>query len=105
MESIIADNLQRIDQSVYHALQAPDLSSLDRGGEVRIENAPVSDPGNRAAPTERRELLFLLSHSTHHHTLIAMICRPQGVTMADEFGVAPSALKYRQRSQTSGCVQ
>jgi hypothetical protein len=52
----------------------------------------------------RRELQFLLSHTVHHYALIAMICRQYGVGVEEDFGVAPSTLKYR-RQMAQACAQ
>lgn len=45
----------------------------------------------------QRELQFLVSHTVHHYALIAIILRIQGVEPAEEFGVAPSTLRYREQ--------
>ena len=42
-----------------------------------------------------RELDFLLSHTVHHYAIIAVLCRLQNVAVAQDFGVAPSTLRYR----------
>jgi uncharacterized damage-inducible protein DinB len=41
-----------------------------------------------------RELDFLLSHTVHHYSLIAMLLRIHEINPGDEFGVAPSTLNY-----------
>lgn len=41
-----------------------------------------------------RELEFLLSHTVHHHALIAEKLKSLGIETALEFGVAPSTLKF-----------
>lgn len=40
------------------------------------------------ASTLQRELLFLQSHSIHHHAMIAAMCRLHGVDVEEGFGVA-----------------
>lgn len=52
----------------------------------------------QATSSVMRELEFLSSHTTHHHAIIAMLCRMQNVTVADDFGVAPSTLRYRAQT-------
>ncbi|MCV6603729.1 MAG: hypothetical protein OIF34_00375, partial [Porticoccaceae bacterium] len=47
------------------------------------------------ASTVGRELIFLHGHTTHHHSLMALIMRLQDKTVDSEFGFAPSTLKYR----------
>lgn len=44
----------------------------------------------------KRELQFLLSHTVHHYALIALILKIQGYDTHEEFGVAPSTLKYHK---------
>jgi uncharacterized damage-inducible protein DinB len=44
-----------------------------------------------------RELQYLLSHTIHHYALIAMLSRRLGVEPDEEFGLAPSTQRYRQR--------
>src|SRR5687768_4212353 len=41
-----------------------------------------------------RELEFLHSHTIHHHALIAEKLNAFGVKLPDDFGVAPSTLKF-----------
>lgn len=47
------------------------------------------------ASTVGRELIFLHGHTTHHHSLMALIMRLQDKTVDTNFGYAPSTLKYR----------
>ena len=48
--------------------------------------------------TIKRELQFLLSHTIHHYSLIALALRVQGFDPGSEFGVAPSTLKYWRKT-------
>ena len=41
-----------------------------------------------------RELDFLLSHTVHHYSLIALLLRIYEIDPGEEFGVAPSTLEY-----------
>jgi len=59
------------------------------------------DPWSRSSV--RRELQFLISHTIHHYALIALILRHQGCDPAEEFGIAPSTLRYRAHG--SLCVR
>lgn len=59
-------------------------------------------PG-QAGLSVRRELEFLLSHTTHHYAIVAIICQLQGLSVGDEFGVAPSTLRHRAR-QLAECA-
>lgn len=46
--------------------------------------------------TFARELQFLASHTVHHYALIAIASRMQGIKPDEQFGIAPSTLKYLQ---------
>lgn len=48
-----------------------------------------------------RELEFLNSHTIHHFALIGFKLRVRGFVLPEEFGVAPSTLKYWSERQTS----
>lgn len=50
--------------------------------------------GGWSRSTLERELGFLLSHTIHHCSLIAVACRLQGIEVAPEFGLAPSTLRH-----------
>ena len=41
-----------------------------------------------------REIEFLQSHTIHHYSLIAMLLRSYAIEPDEEFGVAPSTLRY-----------
>ncbi|HEX6126188.1 MAG TPA: hypothetical protein VFZ23_12515 [Pyrinomonadaceae bacterium] len=43
-----------------------------------------------------REIEFLHSHTVHHYALIAKLVAATGRRLDDEFGVAPSTLRYRE---------
>ena len=46
-----------------------------------------------------RELVFLQSHSVHHYAVIAAILRLQNFEIDEEFGIAPSTLKYEHQQK------
>ena len=46
-----------------------------------------------------RELVFLQSHTVHHYAIIAAILKLQNVELDDEFGIAPSTLKYEHQQK------
>lgn len=50
-----------------------------------------------------RELEFLRSHTIHHFSLMAILLRFEGIEPGEEFGVAPSTLRYWQEEAT--CAQ
>lgn len=54
--------------------------------------SPQDEPW--AGSTVERELQVLMSHSVHHYALIAVVLRLNGHIPSEEFGVAPSTLRY-----------
>jgi len=46
-----------------------------------------------------RELVFLQSHTVHHYAIIAAILKLQNFEIDDEFGIAPSTLKYEHQQK------
>jgi uncharacterized damage-inducible protein DinB len=78
--------------------RAPALAN--RGLQLCSETAP----GIATASTVLRELEFLLSHTVHHYSLIAVMARLQGCEPDADFGVAPSTLKF-QRQQVASCAR
>lgn len=72
-------------------------AALDREIDVRMDTGESETrPWTRS--TVRRELQFLLSHTVHHYALIAMICHLFAQAVDEDFGVAPSTIKYRRRA-------
>ena len=51
-----------------------------------------------------RELEFLQSHTVHHYSLVAMLLRLHEIQPDEEFGVAPSTLRY-WREKEAACAQ
>ncbi|HKX30290.1 MAG TPA: DinB family protein [Blastocatellia bacterium] len=80
------------------------LSSLPRadeqsGVEVLLEgSSTLPNDSGWSRSSIRRELQFLLSHTIHHYALMALALRIQGFQPDEEFGVAPSTLKYWRKS-------
>jgi hypothetical protein len=46
-----------------------------------------------------REVEFVYSHTVHHHALIAEKLASYGITIIENFGVAPSTLEYWKRRE------
>ncbi len=59
--------------------------------EVSAETPDASEWGYSSV---KRELQFLLSHTIHHYSLVAVALRAQGFEPGADFGVAPSTLRY-----------
>jgi hypothetical protein len=90
IESELAQGLWSL-QEVARRLQG--LPSFSQLLLVRAEGPPGQDVWQVSSAA--RELEFLLSHTVHHHALIAVICRNMGIPVEDGFGIAPSTLRYR----------
>src|SRR4030095_7801706 len=58
------------------------------------DSAEEPDDSVWSRSSVKRELQFLLSHTIHHYSLIAVALRAQGFEPGVEFGVAPSTLQY-----------
>jgi uncharacterized damage-inducible protein DinB len=81
-----------------------DLSALDlRQKKWCVLIDPETGPG-QTQTTIQRELEFLLSHTIHHYAMVAVICRLEGLIIDQDFGVAPSTLRYRS-AQATACAR
>ena len=69
-------------------ITSPD-APLTVGQAVCAENPTPSQPS-----TVGRELVFLHSHTTHHHSLIIMIMRIMGKTVSGMSDFAPSTIRH-----------
>jgi hypothetical protein len=63
--------------------------------QVRGDVEGMETPWSRS--TVGRELLFLLSHTVHHHDLISLLLEREGAAPPQGFGVAPSTLRHSRR--------
>jgi len=86
---VIADIVLRLRACSTGSERATLQVRQDAGYEVEQQSVlSVSSP--------QRELQFLVSHTVHHFALIALILRLQGFQVEENFGVAPSTLKFRR---------
>ena len=74
--------------------EKPLLVSTEENGE----STPVW-----CASSVLRELDFLQSQTVHHYSLVAMLLRLHEIDPGEDFGVAPSTLKYWR--QETACAQ
>jgi hypothetical protein len=82
------------------AARAP--AALSRPLAIRQQCAePPAGPGvpDGCESTAVRELFFLHSHAVHHHALIAVLARAQGIPLAESFGMAPSTLTWLRQAR------
>lgn len=76
------------------------LTALEEGleGQVLMTRMDCGDGMRRETHWQRstlgRELQFMVSHTTHHYALIALILRHQGIEPGPTFGVAASTLQH-----------
>ena len=59
----------------------------------------MQENAEKLPSTVGRELEYLFHHMVHHLALIGVYLRSQGVTLADDFGVAPSTIKFWNSSK------
>lgn len=80
------------------------LRKLDREPAGLLVKSDADEGSGAEGPwtrsTASRELQALLSHTVHHYALIAVGLRLNGVDPGEEFGVAPSTLRYWKEQGT-----
>lgn len=91
--------------AVCAALNALPEGDLSRERELLVK----MDCGEQDLPWQAssigRELQFLVSHTVHHFAMMGGICQALGLEMEEEFGVAPSTLRYRAGVGVAGRVE
>ncbi|WP_221029434.1 DinB family protein [Actomonas aquatica] len=70
----------------------------------RLTMASESVEGGTMQTSVERELEFLINHTVHHFALIAVIAQAHGASVPQDFGMAPSTLKYRE-AQEPACAR
>jgi hypothetical protein len=98
-EQIEVDRQYAVKKFALEICRLQDLSTDLKGRRVLI--CSEIDPVCWLESSAARELEFLHSHTVHHHALIGEKLAFFGVRAAEDFGVAPSTLKFRER-QTAG---
>jgi len=97
--------IQRIEVIIERLQNAPQL-----GGDaviwVRMEDVDTDCPADPFTTSSiSRELQVLSSHTIHHFALIGMTLRAHGVVLDEDFGVAPSTLRYRNSKQAASAAE
>lgn len=86
------DSIRRLEASIRGL--SPEL--LEQ--EIRVRGlVHPSLPALEFSSTVGRELMFVISHTTHHNAMIAAAARRMGVSLPADFGYAPSTIAYRDR--------
>ena len=75
------------------------LGEFRNCGPVGVHHESGEAGAGPAGSSFERELQFLLSHTIHHYSLIAVILRLNGLCVAPEFGVAQSTLRHRRANE------
>lgn len=72
------------------------LEDLTRSSLTITESVHPQLDAVSADSTVERELVSLISHSTHHLAIIAMLARPLGYQLGEDFGKAPSTIAHER---------
>jgi hypothetical protein len=74
------------------------LGDDDADRRIRTRGEAPAGAGHDTAPwaasSGLRELQFLFSHTVHHYAIIRLLLAARGFEAGQEFGVAPSTLRY-----------
>lgn len=82
-------------QRTIRALETRSDLREERTIKVAMEDAEANSVRDRFMDsTISREMQVLSSHTIHHFALIAMTLRMHGVAVEQDFGMAPSTLRY-----------
>ena len=108
--STIDYDARKRDPEIEHNLEAGTfaLASVARRiGQLRLspdfensisvrESVLPEKPAVEILSTVERELMGLITHSTHHLAIIALLAKILGHTVHSDFGKAPSTIAYEQ---------
>lgn len=95
----------RLELDKAHALQTIEqiqafLAQLTGAEKQPLEVVMCQDvslpEGEQTASSLARELLFLQGHTLHHFALIGVMLKVNGLSVDNDFGVAPSTLVHEQ---------
>jgi len=77
-----------------------ELLELGARGDQALDVLVVDAEGieGRGRSSLVRELEAALNHSVHHFAIIALLLRLRGIEAPDDFGVAPSTLRFHRGS-------
>lgn len=95
----LENNLQSAEFALATVMRRIDALNLNELTEqnllVRESVHPQLEPV-AVSSTIERELVSLISHSIHHLAIIAMLARPLGYQLANDFGKAASTIIHEQ---------
>ena len=80
------------------ARRISDLSETEFHDQIISVQESVHHQGSSVAisSTVDRELMGLITHSTHHLAIIALLAKSMGYSIDPDFGKAPSTIVYEQ---------
>jgi len=88
-------------QDLFEALAAISDDVLCRDCTV-VYSVRYSDNVAQNVPSVvGRELMFCVGHAIHHYAIVKLLCSLRAVGLPNEFGTAPSTLKYQQAQAAS----
>lgn len=63
---------------------------------INLQGGMLGEDDFACNSTLARELMFLASHTIHHFALIQVWCFTQGISLAQDFGKAPSTIAFER---------
>lgn len=96
IETIRAEAVRKTEE-IIAALETWEGRDLSAATRVRLDGFTAEGKDAWSLSSLERELQFLVSHTVHHFALIGYILKLRGMKLDEDFGVAPSTLRYRQR--------
>jgi hypothetical protein len=84
-----------------HAGRFLNPAQLERVIEARCQTSYNDTATTSASSTFGREVMYAVSHAMHHYALIALICRLRKIPLPQNFGMAPSTLRYQRQSASA----
>jgi hypothetical protein len=88
-------------QELFGALAAIPDDVLGRDCTV-VYSVGYDDSNAQNVPSVvGRELMFCVGHAIHHYAIMKLLCSIRAVGLPNEFGIAPSTLKYQQAQAAS----
>jgi hypothetical protein len=97
-ERLLALSLTR---DFRHAARFLSPAQLERPIEARCQISYNDAAPSSAASSFGREMMYAVSHAMHHYALIALICRLRKIPVPQNFGMAPSTLRYQKQSASA----
>lgn len=96
VETIRAEAVRKAGE-IIAGLETWEGRNLTVPARVRLDGFTAEGEDAWSLSSLERELQFLVSHTVHHFALIGYILKLRGMKLDEDFGVAPSTLRYRQR--------